>query len=41
VICRQLEDELAGAHNHLCSIRIRNNLPKSYGNRGSSPIVAA
>ena len=31
VIFRQLEDELAGAHNHLCPIRIRNNLPKAYG----------
>src|SRR5207245_7941271 len=31
VIFRQLEDELAGAHNHLCPIRIRNNLPEDYG----------
>src|SRR5438067_893088 len=31
VIFRQLEDELAGAHNHLCPIRIRNNSPKTYG----------
>src|SRR5260370_30216317 len=31
VIFRQLEDELAGAHNHVCLIRIRNNSPKAYG----------
>ena len=40
VVFRQLEDELAGAHNHLCIHRIRNISKKADGIAKSSLIVA-
>src|SRR5437879_3240422 len=40
VVFRQLEDELAGAHNHVCIHRIRNISQKADTSAKSSLIVA-